>query len=63
MLREETVEPVSDEQNVIFGVNSSGEMFLTVISSEKGNDMNIPAPQLAGTLRSVVFSIRIRLRK
>jgi len=50
MLREETMEQRFLTSKIFFGVNSTVEMFLTVISSGKGNDMNIPAPQLPRTL-------------
>jgi len=64
MLREETMEQhFLTSKTLFFGVNSTVKMFLTVISSGKGNDMNIPALQLPRTLRSVVLSIRIHLHQ
>jgi len=54
MLREEIVEQqFLTSKRFFFGVYSTGEMFLTVISSGNGSDMNVPAPQLTKTLRSV----------
>lgn len=51
MLREETVrQQFLTSKTLCFGVNSTGEMFVTVISSGKGNDTDIPAPQLTRTL-------------